>query len=75
MTHGGSLSAKVFNILVDAVARKWLRELQEEGDYKVWELEDLMSTFFAIFYVGDTYLCLAGCGIAPTCAGPVGRPV
>ena len=56
VTQGGPLSAKLFNIMVDAVARKWLRELQEGGDYKVWELDELMSTFFAIFYVNDAYL-------------------
>jgi hypothetical protein len=42
--------------LVDTVAREWLRELQEGGDYKEWELDDLMSTFFAIFHVDDAYL-------------------
>ncbi len=56
VTQGGPLSAKLFNILVDAVACKWLRDLREGGDYKVWELDDLMSTFLAIFYVDDAYL-------------------
>ena len=56
MTQGGPLSAKLFNILVDAVAREWFRELREGGDYEVWELDELMSTFFAIFYVDDAYL-------------------
>jgi hypothetical protein len=26
------------------------------GDYEVWELDELMSTFFAIFYVDYAYL-------------------
>ncbi len=56
VTQGGPLSAKLFNILVDAVACKWLRELREGGNYEVWELDDLMLTFFAIFYVDDAYL-------------------
>jgi hypothetical protein len=56
VTQGGPLSAKLFNILVDAVAREWFRELREGGDYEVWELDELMSTFFAIFYVDDAYL-------------------
>ena len=56
MTQGGPLSAKLFNILVDAVAREWLRELREGGGYEVWELDDLVSTFFAIFYVDNAYL-------------------
>jgi hypothetical protein len=55
VTQGGPLSAKLFNIMVDPVAREWLRELREGGDYAVWELDELMSTFFAI-YVDDTYL-------------------
>jgi hypothetical protein len=29
ITQGGPLSAKLFNVLVDAVAREWLRELRE----------------------------------------------
>jgi hypothetical protein len=55
-TAHGPLSAKLFNIMVDAVAREWFRELREGGDYKAWELDELMSTFFAIFYVEDAYL-------------------
>ena len=58
MTQGSPLSAKLFNILVDAVARNWFRELQEGGDYEEWELDDLMLTFLAIFYVNDAYLAL-----------------
>ena len=56
MTQGGPLSAKLFNILVNAVALEWFRELREGGDYEEWELDDLMSTFFAIFYVDNAYL-------------------
>ena len=40
----------------NAVAREWFQELREGGDYKEWELDKLMSTFFAIFYVDDAYL-------------------
>jgi hypothetical protein len=56
VTQGGPLSAKLFNILVDAVAREWFRQLGEDSDYEESELDDLMSTFFAIFYVDDAYL-------------------
>ena len=56
MTQGSPLSAKLFNILVNAVACKWLRELREGGNYKVWELDDFMLTFFAIFYLDNVYL-------------------
>jgi hypothetical protein len=45
MTQGGPLSAKLFNILVNAVAREWFRELQEGGDYEEWESDELMLTF------------------------------
>ena len=56
VTQGGPLSAKLFNILVNAVAREWFRELREGGDYEEWELDELVSTFFAIFYVDNAYL-------------------
>ncbi len=57
MTQGGPLSAKLFNILVNAVAREWFQELREGRDYEEWS-DELMSTFFAIFYVNDAYLAL-----------------
>jgi hypothetical protein len=56
VTQGGPLFAKLFNILVDAVACEWYRELRERGDYEEWEQDELESTFFAIFYVDDAYL-------------------
>ncbi len=56
VTQGGPLSAKLFNILVDAVACEWFRELREVGDYGERELDDLMSTFCSIFYVDNAYL-------------------
>ena len=56
VTQGGPLSAKLFNILVDAVVCKLLWLLREEGNYEEAELEELMATFFAIFYVDDAYL-------------------
>jgi RNase P subunit RPR2 len=49
VTQGGPLSAKLFNILVDAVVREWLRLLKEE-------MEGMMETLFAIFYVDDAYI-------------------
>ncbi len=56
VTQGGPLSAKLFNVLVDAVAREWLRELWEGSTLKPDEIDRLMATFFAIFYVDDAYL-------------------
>jgi hypothetical protein len=51
VTQGGPLSAKLFNILVDAVVWEWLHQLQVGGDYEEDELLEMMLTFFAIFYV------------------------
>ncbi len=56
VTQGGPLSAKLFNILVDAVVREWLRQLCDGGIMDPAELDLLMAAFFAIFYVDDTYL-------------------
>ncbi len=56
MTQGGPLSAKLFNLWVDAVVREWLRQLRDGGIVDPEELDLLMAAFFAIFYVDDAYL-------------------
>jgi hypothetical protein len=56
VTQGGSLSAKLFNILIDAVVREWLHQLHDGGIVDPEELDLLMAAFFAIFYVDDAYL-------------------
>jgi hypothetical protein len=56
MTQGGPLSAKLFNILVDAVVREWLCQLHDSGIVDPEELDLLMAAFFAIFYIDDAYL-------------------
>ncbi len=56
VTQGGPLSAKLFNILVDAVVREWLHQLRDGGIVDPEELDLLMAAFFAIFYVDDSYL-------------------
>ncbi len=56
ITQGGPLSAKLFNVLVDAVAWEWLRELREGSALEPDEIDHLMATFFAIFHVDDAYL-------------------
>jgi len=56
VTQGGPLSAKLFNIMVDAVAREWLRELREGGDYEVWELDEGCAETLADPYKGKTPL-------------------
>ncbi len=56
VTQGGPLSAKLFNILVDAVAREWVRQLREESELEEAVITELMADFFAIFYVDNAYL-------------------
>jgi hypothetical protein len=51
ITQGGPLSAKLFNILVDAVVHEWVQQLEEDGDYEEGKLAVLTATFFAIFYI------------------------
>ncbi len=56
VTQGGPLSAKLFNILVDAVVCEWVCQLKEDRDYEEGKLTVLTATFFAIFYINDAYL-------------------
>ena len=56
VTQGGLLLAKLFNIMVDAVVREWLRILREELDMEGEELDSMMEALFAIFYVDDAYI-------------------
>jgi hypothetical protein len=56
MTEGGPLSAKLFNILVDAVAREWVRQLWEKSELEEAVITELMAAFFAIFYIDNAYL-------------------
>jgi hypothetical protein len=56
MAQSGPLSAKLFNILVDAVACKWFWALWGADGYNNDKVGNLMATFFAIFYGNDAYL-------------------
>ena len=56
VTQGGPLSAKLFNMMVDAVVREWLRILGEELDMEGEELDLTIEALFAIFYVDDVYI-------------------
>ncbi len=60
VTQGGLLSAKLFNVIVDAVVREWRRLLREEmaPGLEEKELDKMMETLFAIFYVDDAYIAL-----------------
>jgi hypothetical protein len=62
ITQDGLLSAKLFNILVDAVVCKWVWQLEEDGDYDKGKLAALTSTFVAIFYVDNAYLASRDAG-------------
>jgi hypothetical protein len=53
ITQGSPLSAKLFNILVDAVVWEWMQQLEEDGD---------IATFFAIFYVNNAFLASRDAG-------------
>jgi hypothetical protein len=56
VTQGNPLSTKLFNMLIDAVGREWMWELRGESKLEVEEIDNLMATFFAIFYVDNAYL-------------------
>ncbi len=57
VTQGGPLSAKLFNILVNAVVREWHRILWSEmGMEDEEELTRMMAALFAIFYVDNAYV-------------------
>jgi hypothetical protein len=62
VTQGVPLSAKLFNILVDAVVWEWMRQLKQDGDYDEEQAAELMATFFAIFYVDNAYLASRDAG-------------
>ena len=55
--QGSLLSAKLFNLLVNAVAREWLVRLPQEAakDHKEEYLAKLMRGFFTTFNVDDAY--------------------
>jgi hypothetical protein len=56
VTQGGPLSAKLFNIMVDAVVWEWHRILRAEIYAEEAELDGMMEALFAIFYVDNAYL-------------------
>jgi hypothetical protein len=56
VTQGRPMLAKLFNIMVDAVVRKWIQQLRVDREYDEKEFAEYIATFFAIFYVDDAYL-------------------
>jgi hypothetical protein len=56
VTQGGPLSAKLSNLIVDAVILEWMRLMHETLDDSGGYLTDQIEAFFAIFYVDDGYI-------------------
>ncbi len=56
VTQGGPLSAKLFNVMVDAVVREWVQILWNKSGLEGQELDKMMDALFAIFYVDDAYI-------------------
>ena len=56
VTQGGPLSARLFNIMVNAVVWEWIQQLRVDREYDEKEFAEFIATFFAIFYVDDAYL-------------------
>ena len=56
VTQGGALSAKLFNILVNAVIREWMRIMRETLGDSDGQLAIRVKELFAIFYVDDGYI-------------------
>ena len=48
VTQGGALSPKVFNLMVDAIVREWITQLEERGV----DMEDIRN-LVACFYADD----------------------
>jgi hypothetical protein len=50
------LSAKLFNIIVNAVVREWMRIMRKTLDDSDGQLAARVEALFAIFYVDDGYI-------------------
>ena len=55
VTQGGPLSPKIFNIMVDAVVREWMRQILGEEDAQSG-YGDAVRLFVALFYADDAYI-------------------
>jgi hypothetical protein len=56
VTQGSPLSAKLFNVMVDALVREWLKILKDESGLEGEELDKMMDDLSAIFYVDYAYI-------------------
>jgi hypothetical protein len=56
MAQGGPLLAKLFNIIVDAVVREWMRLMRKVLDCGEGDLAKCIEGIFAVFYVDNGYI-------------------
>jgi hypothetical protein len=56
VTQGGPLSAKLFNILIDAVVWEWMWMMRDMIDDADSNLAEPIKGLFAVFYVDDGYI-------------------
>jgi hypothetical protein len=56
VTQGSPLSAKLFNVMVDAAVREWLQILRNKSGLEGEELDEMMDALFAIFYIDYEYI-------------------
>ena len=47
VTQGGPLSPTIFNLMVDAIVREWVRILREEHDLGFEDVRELLAVFYA----------------------------
>ena len=53
VTQGGPLSPKIFNIMVDAIVREWLRAMDLEDAMPEKTVGSVITVFIALFYADD----------------------
>ena len=64
VTQGGPLSPKIFNVMVDAIVREWLRQvLGEEYLLPAVEIDGIVRLFTALFYADDGYIASTDAGL------------
>ena len=64
VTQGGPLSPKIFNVMVDAIVREWLRQvLGDEYLLPAVEIDGIVRLFTALFYADDGYIASTDAGL------------
>jgi hypothetical protein len=56
VTQGGPLSAKMFNVVVNAVVHEWMRLMRKIIDNVEGNLAKHIEGLFAVFYIDDGYI-------------------